>query len=314
MSDIHYGMGQYRYDNNTTYLTEIENISTEYITINTDVYRDLIIKLPSSTTFTIGHSYLLRLQLPQNKIYNISAYLKLMEYTNETLQKYKYQYIKQILIPRETSVKTSEIMFYKVANNVYSGIIRQNSNDCKVFDVYKNGNDYQYKSDGENNPFITIPETDYIITNLAHAFDAGTSNKYVTYDIIFTPKNVENLTPNVIVIEINRQNSNEEDIVYMVDDTTYRGLYIDKDSSLFSIKILDMTELLGNSNFINQNSLSHIGIWGHPDLGMSINGEEIHIGQSGFYELNDYDIKSLKIAAANSDDKFIIDYQYKINI
>ena len=45
---------------------------------------------------------------------------------------------------------------------------------------------------------------------------------------------------------------------------------------------------------------------------LAINGEEIHIGQSGFYEINDYTITSFGVAAKDNDDKFIIDYQYEI--
>ena len=47
---------------------------------------------------------------------------------------------------------------------------------------------------------------------------------------------------------------------------------------------------------------------------MAINGEEIRIGQSGYYELNDFEITSFGIAAeTNSDNNtFIMDYQYPI--
>jgi hypothetical protein len=44
---------------------------------------------------------------------------------------------------------------------------------------------------------------------------------------------------------------------------------------------------------------------------MAINGEEIKVGPSGYYELNDFEITSLGIACMDSNDKFTIDYQYE---
>ena len=43
---------------------------------------------------------------------------------------------------------------------------------------------------------------------------------------------------------------------------------------------------------------------------MAINGEEIKIGSSGYYELNDYNIDKLCVAADGVEDMFVLDYQY----
>ena len=46
---------------------------------------------------------------------------------------------------------------------------------------------------------------------------------------------------------------------------------------------------------------------------MTINGEEIKIGPSGFYEIKDYDITSLGMVVEDPDvDRFTIDYEYKV--
>jgi hypothetical protein len=60
------------------------------------------------------------------------------------------------------------------------------------------------------------------------------------------------------------------------------------------------------------NPLTSIGVYSHPNLLMAINGEEIRVGPSGYYELNNFDITSLAIAARGDNDKFTLDYQYKI--
>ena len=59
--------------------------------------------------------------------------------------------------------------------------------------------------------------------------------------------------------------------------------------------------------------LTHIGIWGHPEQAFTINGEEIKIGQSGFYELNDYIINNIGVIVTDKQvDRFTIDYEYKV--
>ena len=45
---------------------------------------------------------------------------------------------------------------------------------------------------------------------------------------------------------------------------------------------------------------------------MSINGEEIRIGQSGYYELNDFNITNFGIVVKDANDRFSLDYQYKV--
>lgn len=44
---------------------------------------------------------------------------------------------------------------------------------------------------------------------------------------------------------------------------------------------------------------------------MAINGEEIQIGSSGYYELNDFPIESFAVVADGRKDTFTVDFQYK---
>ena len=61
------------------------------------------------------------------------------------------------------------------------------------------------------------------------------------------------------------------------------------------------------------NKVKNIGVWGRSEQIMAINGEEIRIGPSGYYELKDYEyIESLCVANIDSDDKYIIDAQYEV--
>lgn len=60
----------------------------------------------------------------------------------------------------------------------------------------------------------------------------------------------------------------------------------------------------------NTRTIKRFGIWGHPELMMAINGEEVRIGQSGYYELNDFDVNSICVVADGLKDTFVLDYQY----
>jgi hypothetical protein len=43
---------------------------------------------------------------------------------------------------------------------------------------------------------------------------------------------------------------------------------------------------------------------------MAINGEEVQIGSSGYYELNEFNVNSLCVVADGPKDTFVLDYQY----
>jgi len=70
--------------------------------------------------------------------------------------------------------------------------------------------------------------------------------------------------------------------------------------------------------YSNMTYLTKIGIQGPPSLLMCINGEQIRIGKSGIYEINNDIIKITSISFApkqatltsNEVDYFIMDFEY----
>ena len=103
----------------------------------------------------------------------------------------------------------------------------------------------------------------------------------------------------------------DEDIYYEEDEVGYYGRKIDED--YFDAQVYRLSNLVA---LTGHSPLSHIGVYSHPNLIMAINGEEIRVGQSGYYELNDFEITNLGIAADNDDDtdRFTVDYQYQVTI
>ena len=77
----------------------------------------------------------------------------------------------------------------------------------------------------------------------------------------------------------------------------------------FDYKLYKLSNLVDEINA--DGVLTRIGVWGHSGLMMAVNGEEIRIGPSGFYELdNIIQISSLGIVARDYNDNFTIDYTY----
>ena len=63
---------------------------------------------------------------------------------------------------------------------------------------------------------------------------------------------------------------------------------------------------------IAPSKLNHIGVWGHPEMYLAINGEQIQIGKTGLYELDDFEITNLGVVVQDfAIDRFTIDYEFK---
>lgn len=144
----------------------------------------------------------------------------------------------------------------------------------------------------------------------------GSSQAYVEYDFIFTPKfNLESGFP-FLYIEIVREGDFQDTIQYNEGGTNYSGTYIKKEDLV--LELYKVNDLLEQSMGLSQigsgtATLNHIAISGHPNQPFAINGEEIRLGPSGFYELDDYDINFLGAAVNNENaNRFTVDYEYKI--
>lgn len=131
------------------------------------------------------------------------------------------------------------------------------------------------------------------------------STEAVDFSIIFKPK-ANNYQK--IWVEMSRTG-----IDWDIFDGISIGRTIDFSNSNFKAELFTLTELTtDNVNSPLPQGLVNIGLNSHPNLLFAINGEEIRVGQSGYYELNDFDIESFNIAAIDREDYFVLDYQYKI--
>ena len=79
-------------------------------------------------------------------------------------------------------------------------------------------------------------------------------------------------------------------------------------SKVTNTKLYNLKNLV--SSVHNGGSLTRIGVWGHPGLTLAIDGEEIHVGASGYYEEDVLPISSLGIVANDYLDNWTLDYSY----
>lgn len=164
-----------------------------------------------------------------------------------------------------------------------------------------------YKQD--NNQLITVrlinttKEKDNIQTIKTIEVSEGANEDYSTFEIIISPN--DNHSYNQIYFELNRE---------LIDYTTRdeEGIYGRK----MNIEVERLDEIYNVIDFLNpaidnKEVLKQIGVQGPPGLIMSINGEEIRIGRSGLYEINNGVLINFIGFIIEEDEKyFILDYQY----
>ena len=327
-----YGMGQYRSNTASewSFLSDVNlpdnSISYEDVDYGTGLFRDVKISLPTddNTKMKYGNSYYIELELPQNEQFDMVIDLKLCSESNGNMNANQYQFIKRLVIPpMKMGEVYSNILLYEWQNNnnespeLHSGIVYNTSDNCKSeWDVYtkkiSESVRYYLKDVTNDNNYIK----NYTTYSLLQGWKLGQQKSTVIYKFIFSPK--YDLDFSYLWLNINRTlvDNMVNNLQFIDNNKTYQGLNLDTSEIKCTIK--KVNSLLGVSSTdpypININKLNHIGIWGHPEQAFAINGEEIKLGQSGYYELNDYEITSLGAVVLNPEkDQFTIDYEYEIS-
>lgn len=329
-----YGMGQLRYSNNSTYMSSCglvwKPINVYVSSNNEDVYQDVVLYHSDETNFTFntGTAYLLKISIPKDLNYNITYQIKLIASPGDPLNPdtITYQMLKYINVPKDTNIgSASRVIIYPIRSNGQIGMDDNGSYETQVAIVldrdstpeelgqiyYDENNDkyYIYVEDQEGEGIVPQEIEDKNDTILNHTWSSQHSKSKVDFSFIFTPRDTD-VTYNQIWIEILRESYDQN-----IKSNGIYGRKIDLDSGLFQANVYELKNLLGDNNGISDvTALNHIGVYSHPNTIMAINGEEIRVGQSGYYELNDFEITSLGIAVDNdnnNDNKFIIDYQYQ---
>lgn len=129
---------------------------------------------------------------------------------------------------------------------------------------------------------------------------------YSRQEVIFCPNDNYNL----IVFELIRNLTNANNL-------TRVGLRLDTlQSEIF--KLYELTNILTTSTFSDVPYIKKFGLQGPPGLVFCMNGEEMRLGKSGIYEVEDINVNNLAFVLKNQSpipfedavDFFILDYQY----
>lgn len=345
-----YGMGQYRYNKNYNYIQSYDIDPNTFSYYKTD-YQDVVIPLPSISSgntstplVQYGRTFYMRLTVPQSNQFTTTLKLKLCPgdvNQSNSIDTNRYQYIKQLIIPPtpDNDNNYSTVILYAVPNTDPEEVKVQlwdaahdytqnagNPTSYKKGDLYlvDFGGQEQYRYCTNNANSLTASNSVMMddkkaISILPQTWKMrDTVSSTVTFDFVFSPK--YNLAEgySYLLLEIDRSDGYHRTIQYIGDDgETYYGTKLNKED--IKIELYYVPNLLQNGSSgqsqiqSGTGTLSHIGVWGHPEQLLAINGEEIRIGQSGFYELNDFTINQLGVIVYDTDkDRFTIDYEYKI--
>ena len=122
----------------------------------------------------------------------------------------------------------------------------------------------------------------------------SSSTTTISYSFIFSPKYSFEDPYKYLWLEL----IHDDDYVkYVSNGTSYTGKFLAKDK--VSVKFYRVNNLIASTDFgiasikSGINSLTGITVDASPKWMFAVNGEEIKLGNSGRYELKDYDITSL---------------------
>lgn len=334
---VQYGMGQLRYTSSSSYMTDKNFTHRAVKTMvssaqdsgqdgGSEFYQDVYMD-SGNFNFVSGVPYLLHLDMPKDSSYDCVYQIKMITAPNGNIDtsNLEYQLIKYITVPKMVGAgNTSRVLIYPVKTDGNPGLNADGSYTLKVAvaktldespvsgDVIFDEGTYKYyvykgskAADGApiiGNSVEILNKNDTVMEHTWATSDI--ESETVGFDIIFTPRST-NVSYAGIYIQMVRS-SLDYDIYSDVEQVFGRKI----DIKAFKGAVYELTNLINGSTV--PTPLVNIGVYSHPNLLMAINGEEIRVGQSGYYELNDFDITSLAIAANNVNDKFTLDYQYKV--
>ena len=356
---VTYGMGQYRYNKDFTYIDPILDTTKtsslkKYFRNDSgginyqDICLDLIGTTENSTVNKIqyGVTYYMELTVPQHRKYQLTLNLKLCTENSGEPDLNHFQNIKRLIIPPTPRLDdiTSKVILYEDPrnDNKYKGLIRAAVIDDKhiidstpsqweIHDVYldKRTSNPQYIFIVDNDNYLIIEQEHYTDSieetqdwklNDEFSNSQSESPATVTFKFAFSPKYQQEGDFPFLVIETERSGIESHNLQYINpnDSSTYYGTKLDL--NLVQAKIYKVANLLdqgtvgGSQLQANVNQVNHIAVWGHPEQIITINGEEVKIGQTNFYELKDFNITYLGIVAEKNSptDRFTIDYEYRI--
>lgn len=283
---------------------------TQGETVENYYYQDVLIPFKSVLDTDVFYIDMNIARFSSDTIYN----LKMVKSAEEEINFPNYETIATITVPKNTSSQLTPqgVALYSYGKDK-EGIYKTH--------VGKVGgtNSLQYKDgvltyNGTKVPYHNVV---FLLPTWEIEIKEGQEQKYQTGTMFST--NYLSGQFDCLLLEIQRipeDKSIVSDKKVTINDETKtinilgRFLNVDDDkANHLDVKIYQINELLTNADI---KAVKQLGVWGRPGLPLAINGEEIKIGPSGYFELKNYDITSFGVFATDKQqDKFTVDYLYE---
>ena len=308
-------IGQYRYSG-TGAVTDIapvisyKSISIGGTSVDQNSFKDIQISpgnvqiSPSGGQFIQDQDYYLKVEIPQDMNYNMNFDIQL---TKSVLANETYQFIKNVSVERGGSGENAYmVVLYEDLDGESKAMIpltyaagRSNVRNSIYFQA---STGYYYIGNGDT----TYTRTDnYNALTVLASWKHEEGENYGVFEMTFRP-----IDSGFTHIHLRMVRTAEDYNIQRVqeDGSVEFGRIVDKDK--IKVTLYSLNNLVGLLSSTGQ--LSRIGVWSHPGLVMIINGEEIRVTASGFYELDAIPITSLGVVAPNDDytNFFTIDYEF----
>lgn len=307
-------IGQYRFKGAGTC---VSSVASEKSYVNTATvgagetstsFQD--IQIVTNQQLIADRDYYLYIKIPQDMNYDMTFNIKLVRPETAGSDETVYQFLKNITVPKGGSgSNVYNVALYGIGEYDESGkervqamipltYVANQRNTKGALYVDSRGN--YYVGNG-NNTYTPTTHVNDISMAASWIHDTGVNFGYA--ELVFRP--VET-SFSQIVIEMVRT-AEDYNIQQDVGGQTVYGRRVTLED--FDYTLYSLTNIVDEIN--QDGSLNSIGVWGHSGLLMAVNGEEVRVGTSGYYELLDIiPITSLGIVAVDYNDNFSVDYSF----
>lgn len=298
-----YQIGQIRYSGSGCVSNVASSLGYESVSMGesgsatSTSFQDVLIT--PNTPFIKDRDYYLSIKIPQDMNYDMTFNVKIIK--KEDNLNTVYQFLKSITILRGGSGENVyNVALYEKSDKSVAAMIpleyRAGTSNTKDFLYYSSSNGKYYLGNGGTSYTETYNYNDL---SVVASWKQEEGSNFGVFEMTFRP--VEDSFAGILLEMVRTA----EDYNIQRPDGTF-GRLVDIDNVEYTL--YELSNLVDQVN--RDKTLSRIGVWSHPGLIMTINGEEIRVGPSGYYELDALDIESIGIVATSWADNWTMDYTY----
>ena len=269
-----------------------------------NAFKDVQINLDGGD-FIKGRDYYLKLTIPQDMNYQMSFDINLVQDTGQKTD--TFQFLKNVTIERGgTGVNAFNVVLYEDSNGEVKAMV-----PLIYQPELQSQKDLMYYNEPTDEYYIGVDGGGY-----------EKADKYNDLSVVATWREEEGEDYGVFEIVFRPVDDKFSYIILQMLRTAqdYNIQRLNEDGSMEFGRKVDIKKVKCELYAVNDivpkitstHRLNRIGVWGHPGLIMIINGEEIHVGPSGYYEEDVLPIDSLGVVARDNDYSayFTVDYEY----